>query len=1045
VLTLALRRSLAQRRLLAGVVALVTLGTTVLGVGTLLLSATQDRAFTAEVRKAPSQDIDVTAFLVSLKGSDEVRVRGDARAVVGDALAPLHPKLTSNAVSRMRRLGEGRQLGYLASTDSLRQRAALTSGRWTKAAGEAVVPAVAADRLHLALGDRVTIGKEVGTNPVDNTVTVVVVGTFRATSRSGWDSDPLTGTGYVANYSDESSPVPAPAFGPFEVDEPTFLASGSTVDALQVTGHPTMTHATDTSMAEAAYALQSSDRLLTARVADRVQISRIASDLPDTLTRVRAQRAATRSTVLVVLLLSTTLALIALLLAGRLLGGVRETERALLTSLGLGRGQLAVATLAETLLVAAVATVVAVPAAALAHSAVTHLPAMESAGLSQGPTMTAGLVSTEAAGAVLLALALAVPMLSPALPGRRAAVARSGVDLLLVLAAAVAWWQLHSQPSTVTSGDVTRTLAPVIGIAAATAVAVRLAPLLLGLVASVAARLTALVLPLATSQAARRPHAGAALVLLAMAAASATFGLALNATWERSQGDQAALRVGTDVSLALSGPASDRQAESIAAATAGSMPSAVTDRSLALGRYVGEVGSAPLIVAVDSRRAGSLLRGRLDQGRTWSGVGNLLTPKSSVGGLPLSDAMSIVGTAPAGVGVTVTPTLVVQGASGLRSTISADPIPLDGQSHRLRGVNGVEGARLVAARLTLNGDPGIAPGGSATVSIALSVTHSDAGSRSASNPGWHIRAPDPNNNPVQGSAVEVDPSAGGTTLRTTAQVDLGALTYSEGDLLATAFAVPAALPVAVSQRLADEVGTKVGGQFSGTVSGVELPLKVVAVVPTVPSAPARVAVLADTDTLSRMVIGAGDLEPVVDAWWVADPTPKTAHALSRLKLGDVTTRAAVASELRRGPLRASVPAALTLLVVAAGLLLFAGTALVIGADRPARSAEVARLRALGLTRGGAKRLVFTEHGLVLGLLIVTGAFVGAVASLAFGPSLIRSDVGIAPVPAAVLAWPWVGEVAAVVGLLVGCLVIAAVITLVAVRRSGPAQLRAEDS
>ena len=110
------------------------------------------------------------------------------------------------------------------------------------------------------------------------------------------------------------------------VDDATFLASGSTVDALQVTGHPTLAHATDASMNAAAKALRSADGLLSARVGDRADISRVASDLPLTLDQVHAQQSATRSTVLVVLLLSTVMALTALLLAGRLLGGVRRAS-----------------------------------------------------------------------------------------------------------------------------------------------------------------------------------------------------------------------------------------------------------------------------------------------------------------------------------------------------------------------------------------------------------------------------------------------------------------------------------------------------------------------------------------------------------------------------------------------------------------------------------------------------------------------------------------------------------------------------------------------
>jgi hypothetical protein len=1051
VLTFALRRTVTQARLLLGVVALVTVGTALLGIGALLLGTTQDRAFAAGVQEAPSQDVEVTAFLVGLTASDEVAARDAARGVIDDVLGPFDPAYTTNATSRMRRLADGERIGYLASTDSLDRRAALISGRWAAAPGEAVVPQSTADRLDLALGARVTLGKEIGTHPVDRPVTVVVVGTFRPTSRSGWQGDPLGASGYRAAYSDGSLPEPTAAFGPFVVDDATLLSSGSTVDALQVTGHPRVDRATDRSMSQAAHALRSADGLLSARVGDRVSISRIASDLSPTLSRIHAQQAATRSTVLVVLLLCTLIALIALLLAGRLLGSVRGTERALLADLGLSRAQQGIVTGIEALAIAGVATVLAVPAAALAHAAVTHLPAMTSAGLAQGPVVTSGLVLTEIVGAILLALALVVPMLGQAVPGPRFVKAiRSGVDLVLVVVAVAAWWQLRSQPDGVSSGDATRTLAPVVCVAAVTLVAVRSARSLLSVVAWIANRSTTLVVPLATSQAARRPYAGAALMLLAMSVASATFGLAVQTTWERSQVDQAALRVGTDLTLALSAPATDRDAAAILAATGRATSSAVIDRPLALGRYVGpgDADSAPVLVAADSRRSGALLRGRLDRGRTWSGVGELLAPGPPASGLPLSSAgVTVKGSAPTGAAVEVTPTLVLQDSSGFRRTETGAAVPLDGRSHRLRELTGTAGSRLVAARLTLRAgaapQPGPDPEGEGRVSVILRAAGPDSPADALRD--WHVHSLDAEGGPVVSSTVTAQSTAGGAWVRTAARLDLGFLSLADAELLSTSFDAPPVLPVAVSRKLADTVGTKVGGELSATVDGVGVPVRVVAVIPAVPSAPGRVAVLADADTLSRMLITAGHLEPAVDAWWIADPAPRVTRALDRLDLGDTTTRTGVAAQLARGPLRATVPAALSLLVVAAGLMLLAGAALVVGADRPSRSAEAARLRALGVTRRQATWLALTEHAVALTAVVIAGALAGALTSVALGPSLIRSDVGVAPVPAAVVVWPWARELAAVAGLLGACLVIAAVITVLAVRRSGSAQLRVGDA
>ena len=298
--------------------------------------------------------------------------------------------------------------------------------------------------------------------------------------------------------------------------------------------------------------------------------------------------------------------------------------------------------------------------------------------------------------------------------------------------------------------------------------------------------------------------------------------------------------------------------------------------------------------------------------------------------------------------------------------------------------------------------------------------------------------------PVRGVSIAVQSTTSGTVLRTSTQVDLAYLAYTTADLLATAFETPPDVPVAVSQQLADAVGAKIGGEISGTVGGAVLPLRVTAIVPTVPSAPGRIAVLADEDLLSRALIRAGRLDPLVDGWWVAHPTPQTVRSVRALELGEVTTRDDVTAQLAEGPLRVTVPAVLVLLVVAGATLLLAGAGLLVSADQRRRSAEVARLRALGLTRRGARRLLFAEHVAFLVPLVLVGALVGAVAAVALGPSLVRSDLGAAPVPSAVVAWPWWAEGGLVVGLVLGCVLIAAAVAVLHVRRAETALLRAGD-
>jgi hypothetical protein len=529
------------------------------------------------------------------------------------------------------------------------------------------------------------------------------------------------------------------------------------------------------------------------------------------------------------------------------------------------------------------------------------------------------------------------------------------------------------------------------------------------------------------------------MVLLATAVAAATFGIALRATWERSQDDQAALRVGADLAFVLPAPATPEDAAAVLAATSAGSPrpvvSPVTQRNLALGHYVGDIGSPPSLVALDATHAGALLRGRLE-GTTWGRVGAALAPSAPVLGLPLADdpGVELEGTAPAGLGLTVTPTLVVQDADGFRSAVSAQPVRLDGRPHAVRWQRPLGAGQVVGVRLEVDRSAGDDPdgdqGGAQVVPVTLALRVPGAGASTGDMP-WQVEALG-RDSPVHSVSVAIEPTASDAVLETSAQVDLTYLAYSTADLLETAFEDPPEIPVAVSQQLADAVGAKVGGDLSATVGGAVVPLRVTAVVPT------------DADLLSRALIGAGRLDPVVDGWWVSGATPQTVHALEATQLGDVTTREGVATELAQGPLRVTVPAALVMLVLAGAGLLLAGAGLLVSADQRRRSAEVARLRALGLTRRSARRLLFSEHVGLLVPLVLVGALVGAMATVALGPSLIRSDIGAAPVPDARASWPWWTEGGLLVGLLLGCVVIAAAVAALHVRLAETAQLRAGD-
>lgn len=88
-----------------------------------------------------------------------------------------------------------------------------------------------------------------------------------------------------------------------------------------------------------------------------------------------------------------------------------------------------------------------------------------------------------------------------------------------------------------------------------------------------------------------------------------------------------------------------------------------------------------MLVAVDTRQAGALLRGRTEPGQTWADVVADLAPGAPAAYVPLPDdgaGIHLRGRGPQGAALTVTPTAVLEDQTGFRSSVSAGSLPLDG-------------------------------------------------------------------------------------------------------------------------------------------------------------------------------------------------------------------------------------------------------------------------------------------------------------------------------------------------------------------------------
>jgi hypothetical protein len=1045
VIALLARRARAQWPLLAALLAVLTVGATLLGACALLVTRTSERAVEVAATRADADDVAVTAYTVTIAPGAARSVAADTRAVLTSAIAPFASTTTTRASSVMRALPGDRE-AYMSGVEGLASRATLIAGRWPRAAADAApsgTPLEAAlfdntaRLLGVKVGSRVRLGAEMTRDPAPP-VEVTVVGLVHPLPAAGWDRDPLAGEGFDPTPTDAAFGRKMQAYGPFLVDLADLLASGSALDRLEVTARPDLSAPRARDLDKLAAALLAADRKLAGTLADRVRIERVTSPLPATLLGARSQQQLTAGAVLALALIGLVLTAIALALAGRLATGVRAEESDLLTALGTSRGQFAAAAAVEALGLALLAAALSIPASSVLHSALTHVPPLSGAGLSARPAVTVTQLVTVGSGVLALALLLVTLAVWPTMPSgdrrrRRELLARSGADVLLVALAGVGWWQLSTQPAASgTRADAVRVLAPALLLTAGTALALRLVPPALGWAERLAARRRGLVLPLAAFQAARRPQAIAAGLLIGLGCAAATFGTAFGATWTASQHDQADLAVGTDLAIELGAPPVTGQSGAVAAATGG-VVSPVARHSIAVGQWLGGPDSSPQLVAVDTRRASGLLRGRGDGDRGWAQIVAPLTPATPVAGLALPKGATPVvsGTATGNAAVSVTPWLLLQDETGLRTSCSGPDLPLDGRPHKVPGCVPAAGLSLVAVAMPFAGQlfdwQAVA---------AVDVTLTVPGATGAA-PHWTARAASPESRQLTGAKVSV----AGDRMRMSGALQFADPTDASRTLVVTAFGDPGPVPIAISDDLARNVGAKAGSELSLTFGVTPVDTVVTEVIPSVPAAPGAAAALADVDALSRALIARGDLDSPVSAWWVGNPRAGAQQRVEGQHLGVVTTRAGETERLTGSPLRASLPAVLRVLVAAAILLLLGGVILHVTCDVQIRALEVARLRGLGMSRRDIRRALLGEHAAVLLPLLAAGAAVGALATWVVAPLMIRSDIGAAPVPPAQAHWPWLTETALLALLVAGtALAVAAVVTVQA-RRADAAHLR----
>ncbi|MGW6131896.1 FtsX-like permease family protein [Cellulomonas sp. NPDC055163] len=1101
-LRLLAHRALTQASLLVTVLAVAVLGSGLLGTFGLLLTESEARSLQTALSREPltATDIDVE---VTPGAKDPLASIGAAEGVlatVTEGVPTTYDRWLTSVPYRIPAGVNPAPLGYLAAQPALDGRATLLVGRWpavpTDAEGriEIAVPKTAAEAFGWTAGSAFPLTSATSRIGVD----AVVVGVFERTGPLAlWERDLLDGA-----LIDRNFPVPGSfgfvkttAYGPFVAMPDVLTGQVVETQSARIVAHPQLEGATPATLAEIPQRVEDARPALIAALSGVALGGYALTELGTTVEGARTQLAVTRVGLAVLGIMLAVLAVTVLLIAARLLAERRTAERTLLTSRGASAGQLARSAGLEALAIALATSALAPFVARALYGAVVAQPVLASAGLDHDPGLPLHLVVTCAAAAVLFAAVLLAPLLRRSTSAvddeqqlvrqeGRGSFARSGVDLALVALAGVAFWQLRVYRSPVVEGggiDPVLVAGPALFLLAGGVLTLRVAPLVARGVERLARRSRSLVLPLAAWEVSRRPaRASGAVLLLTLAVAVSSFSQSFLATWRVSQADQAELRVGTDVRVdGIAGTVLDQSV------VVGDLPGAtatspVTSRSVRIGRPVTE-GQLPTtnrsidLLAVDTVGASDVLRGRTAHPDGWPGEVERLTPDDPVRGPVLPgtpeqvDLTLAASVEPALPGTQVLVSMTLQDAHGTRMSFELDPFPADGTPAQQTVPVAAAGARLATplrvvslvgqvylpaeAASALGDDlPSAAPDGSSPLVVwDLDVTGLRARAGGAPSEAVPFVAEEWSGRSLPSSWGVVTPvavTAGGAgALGAAGTLSLDDLLEGGRGFSVTAFEAPAYVPVIASDAMLELLEAEVGNEALLAFGAVTVPVRLVAAVPHLPGSPARPAALADHDALGRTLAGLGLTDPMIDEWWAAVPDDGLPAALAAVRGrddGTIESRVEVRDLLTDGPLRVGMQAALWIVTIAAVALAIAGFLMSATVSVRLRRLELARLQALGASRGALVRAVLAEHGLLALLGSAAGLLLGLLLGHLVAPLLTVAADGRRPVPPVLVQWPWVDEATLLLSLLAAIAITVGVTTMTLLRRASAELLRLGD-
>ncbi|MFW6075188.1 MAG: FtsX-like permease family protein, partial [Chloroflexota bacterium] len=456
---------------------------------------------------------------------------------------------------------EVEDLAIFRFIDQLDENTTLADGRWPEPSDEPYETAIsqaAADLLELEVGDELTL-----TNRRDEDVqpTIQVVGIFDINDPSDpyWYENELDTTGINEGSSFTT-------YGPFFAHPTTFFGDLTPASAdLAWRIYPTVDNLEVDEIADMRRRVQALEGTLNdgRPAGNRFQVE---TGLVGILSETERSLLVTRSGVLILIVQLAILSGYALLLTARLLASERQIETNLLRARGAGNRQIMMMALMEGLLLGIPAAIASPWIAALVLRLFNQVGPLASIGLEIDPVVSREAFILSAIAALGAILALVIPAYNSSRAfehpradrGReesRGIAQRAGIDIALLVVAAIALWQLRRFGAPITETvegrlgvDPLLVSAPALGLLAGAVAALRTIPLMARIAERITTRSDGAIPVLSAWQVARRPmrYARSALLLM-LAIGIGLFAVSYSETWRVSQADQAAFQIGADL------------------------------------------------------------------------------------------------------------------------------------------------------------------------------------------------------------------------------------------------------------------------------------------------------------------------------------------------------------------------------------------------------------------------------------------------------------------------------------------------------------------